>query len=199
MVADTAPLQAVFLDRDGVINENRSDHVKTWAEFRFLPGVPQAVARLTRGDIKIFVVTNQAMINRGITSRERVESIHQRMVREIKQFGGRIEAVGICPHRPEDECQCRKPRTGLLLNLARAHGIDLRRAAVVGDALSDVEAGLNAGCRAILVLTGRGRAQLASTAGLNRSRFLIAEDLTAATDLLLNAEPGQGQSAATLL
>lgn len=178
-------LQAVFLDRDGVINENRTDHVKSWAEFRFLPGVPEAVARLTQGGVKVFVVSNQAMINRGLATRDGVESLHRQMIHEIERCGGRIEAVAFCPHRPEEECECRKPRTGLLLDLARDHALDLGRAAVVGDALTDVEAGLAAGCRVVLVLTGRGREQLARAADVGLSRFLVADDLSAATELLL--------------
>jgi D-glycero-D-manno-heptose 1,7-bisphosphate phosphatase len=178
-------LQAVFLDRDGVINENRPDHVKSWAEFRFLPGVPEAVARLTRDGVKVFVVSNQAVVNRGMASHAGVESLHQQMVQEIERQGGRIEAVAFCPHRPEEECVCRKPRTGLLLDLARDHNVDLERAALVGDALTDVEAGLAAGCRAVLVLTGRGREQLARAADVGLSHFLVADDLSAATELLL--------------
>jgi D-glycero-D-manno-heptose 1,7-bisphosphate phosphatase len=178
-------LQAVFLDRDGVINENRTDHVKSWAEFRFLPGVPEAVARLTRVGVKVFVVSNQAVVNRGMASRAGVESLHQQMVREIERQGGRIEAVAFCPHRPEEECECRKPRTGLLLDLAHDHNVDLGRAALVGDALTDVEAGLAAGCQAVLVLTGRGREQLARAADVGLSRFMVADDLSAATELLL--------------
>jgi D-glycero-D-manno-heptose 1,7-bisphosphate phosphatase len=183
-------LQAVFLDRDGVINENRIDHVKSWAEFHFLPGVAEAVARLTRSGVKVFVVSNQAMVNRGVVPREDVESLHQRMIQEIERGGGRIEAVAFCPHCPEEECDCRKPRTRLLLDLARDHGVDLKRAAVVGDALTDVEAGLAAGCRVILVLTGRGREQLARATGTDVWRFAVADDLTAATELLLAQSAG---------
>src|SRR5581483_7374460 len=86
------PVKAVFLDRDGVINENRPDHVKSWAEFRFLPGALEAIARLSRAGVKVFVITNQAVVNRGIVSPHTVDSINERMIGEIERHGGRIEA-----------------------------------------------------------------------------------------------------------
>ena len=178
---------AVFLDRDGVINENRADHVKCWAEFRFLPGAPDAIARLSRAGVRIFVITNQAIINRGMVSREAVDQINSQMAAEVERHGGRIDAIAYCPHRPEEGCGCRKPQPGLLLDLARRHGLDLRATVVIGDALSDVEAGIAAGCRAILVLTGRGPEQLARTDG--RNGFAVASDLSAAVELLLGGQP----------
>ena len=178
-------LSAVFLDRDGVINENRDDHVKSWREFHFLPGAPQAVARLTRAGVRVFVVTNQAVVNRGLVSRVRIDALNARMVRELRRRGGTIEAVAYCPHRPDEGCGCRKPRAGLLLDLARGHAIDLSAAAVVGDALSDIEAGQAAGCQTILVLTGRGGQELRRAAAIGKNGFLIARDLGAATELLL--------------
>ncbi len=180
----TAIVKAVFLDRDGVINENRPDHVKSWAEFRFLPGAPEAVARLSKAGIRVFIITNQAIINRGMVSREMVDRINRRMIREIKRAGGRIDGVAYCPHRPDERCTCRKPQPGLLLHLAERHGLDLRESVVIGDALSDVEAALAAGCQAILVMTGRGTEQFQMSANTSRT-FAVAADLNAAIDLLL--------------
>ena len=178
-------MKAVFLDRDGVINENRLDHVKNWADFRFIPGACEALARLARAGVRVFVITNQAIINRGTVSRETVDDINQRMVREIERYGGRITAVAYCPHRPEEHCSCRKPRPGLLLSLAHQYDLDLRDAVVIGDAMSDIEAGLAAGCQVILVLTGRGREQLKLADEAARNRFAVVADLASATDLLL--------------
>jgi D-glycero-D-manno-heptose 1,7-bisphosphate phosphatase len=107
------------------------------------------------------------------------------MVREIEQRGGRIEAVVYCPHRPDEDCHCRKPRPGMLLALAHQHGLDLRRSVMVGDALTDVEAGLAAGCEAILVLTGRGREQLARAAAAGRNGFRVASNLGEVAEWLL--------------
>ncbi len=179
-------IKTVLLDRDGVINENRGDYVKSWAEFRFIPGAPEAVARLSRAGIRVFVITNQSIINRGIVSRHAVETINRRMVREIEQHGGQIEAVACCPHHPDERCVCRKPEPGLLLSLAREHGLDLGSTVVIGDALGDIEAGTAAGCRAILVLSGRGSDQL--VAGCSDG-LIVASDLAEAVDLLLERTP----------
>src|SRR5579872_1937066 len=124
-------VEAVFLDRDGVINENRSDHVKCWSEFRFLPGAREAIARLTRAGVRVFVITNQAIVNRGLAPQAVVDGVNERMVQEIEKSGGRVEAVAYCPHRSEEQCQCRKPQPGLLLRLAAQHSIDLDSAVVI--------------------------------------------------------------------
>jgi D-glycero-D-manno-heptose 1,7-bisphosphate phosphatase len=152
---------AVFLDRDGVVNENRDDHVKCWQEFRFLPGSLDALRLLTERGCAIYIVTNQAAINRGLVSAAVVEAINRRMVAVAALCGGRILDVRHCPHRPDEACPCRKPRPGMLLSLAAAHGIDTRDAFMVGDALTDVQAGHAVGCHTVLVRTGRGTAQLA--------------------------------------
>lgn len=178
-------IRAVFLDRDGVINENRPDHVKSWAEFRFLPGALEALARLACAGVTTFVVTNQAIINRGMVSRDVVDGINREMIQEIERQGGRIEAVAYCPHRPDECCGCRKPAPGLLLALAGEYGVTLPESVVIGDALGDIEAGLTAGCRAILVLTGRGTEQFARAKETGRTEFSVARDLVAAVDLVL--------------
>lgn len=178
-------MQAVFLDRDGVINENRSDHVKSWQEFRFLPDAPEAIARLSQAGIKVFVISNQAVINRGLVSRETVDVINQRMIDEVARFGGRIEAVAYCPHRPDEECTCRKPRPGLLLQLAGQYGIDLEDSLLIGDALSDIDAGQSVGCQTILVRTGRGEEQMKAALRAGKNGFAVAPDLLGATQLLL--------------
>jgi D-glycero-D-manno-heptose 1,7-bisphosphate phosphatase len=176
-------IEAVFLDRDGVINENRQDHVKSWQEFRFLPGVLDAIACVSRAGVRVFVVTNQAVVSRGLVSAEMISAINQRMIDEIEFHGGRIEEVALCSHQPEEACECRKPRPGLLLSLAHKHGVNLEAAVVIGDALSDIDAAHAAGCAGILVLTGRGRDQLV-LAGAD-AEFLIADDLGAAARLVL--------------
>lgn len=149
-------MRAIFLDRDGVICENRPDHVKSWAEFRFLPGALPALRRLSVAPFSIVVVTNQAIVHRGMAPAAVVDEIHQRMIREIQQAGGRVDAVYYCPHRPEEGCFCRKPKPGLLFQAARDLGIRLEDSYLIGDALTDVEAALAAGCQPMLVRTGRG-------------------------------------------
>jgi D-glycero-D-manno-heptose 1,7-bisphosphate phosphatase len=177
-------MSVVFLDRDGVLNENRPDHVKHWDEFRFLPGAPEAVARLTRSQVQVFVITNQAIINRRLVPIDVLENMHRRMLREIEAHGGRIVDIAYCPHRPDECCACRKPQPGLIRELAAKHQLNLHEAVLIGDGLTDIQAGQAAGCRSILVLTGRGRDQL----GLARDagyQFAVAADLAAAVDLVL--------------
>jgi D-glycero-D-manno-heptose 1,7-bisphosphate phosphatase len=180
-------VKAIFLDRDGVINENRPDHVKSWDEFAFLPGAVEAIARVSRASVPVFVISNQAIVNRGIVTHDAVDAINSRMVRAIEAQGGRIEDVVFCPHRDEEMCDCRKPRPGLLLRLAQSHSLDLREAAFIGDALTDMEAGQAVGCQTILVLTGRGREQLEVAEATGRNGFGVATTLDRAIEALLGA------------
>lgn len=177
---------AVFLDRDGVLNVNRSDHVKGWEEFEFLPGAIEAMRQLTRLRVPLVVVTNQAAIGRRLVPRERVDEIHRRMGAELRRAGARLDDVCCCPHDPRDGCGCRKPAPGLLLDAASRLSLDLSRSIFIGDAESDIAAGLRAGCRTILVLTGRGQAALRA---IRRDPALaqpdeIAPDLRAAVPLI---------------
>ncbi len=179
---------AIFLDRDGVINRNRCDHVKSWDEFEFLPGALDALVRLARLDLLVIVISNQAAVGRGLMTRAAVDEINRRMVAEIRSAGGRIDDVLYCPHRPEDACTCRKPRPGLLLQAAERWQIDLAASILVGDAEADMLAAQSAGCRSLLVLSGRGAEQLAvlRAAGRDGGRlgFAVAADLAAAVDWL---------------
>jgi D-glycero-D-manno-heptose 1,7-bisphosphate phosphatase len=173
---------AIFLDRDGVINRNRPDHVKAWDEFEFLPGVLEALARLAGVGLPVLVISNQGAIGRGLTTQAAVDEINRRMAAEIRAAGGRIDDVLCCPHRPEDGCACRKPRPGLLLQAAERWDLDLAASVLVGDAETDILAAQRAGCRPLLVLTGRGAEQLAVLRAAGRDGFLVAGDLPAAVD-----------------
>ena len=181
-------MRAIFLDRDGVICENRTDHVKSWDEFRFIPGAKESLAALSRLGLPIVVITNQAAINRGLTTAAAVEDIHRRMVAEVAAFGGRIDRVLYCPHRPDEHCNCRKPEPGMLLRAAAEMNIDLSQSYLVGDALTDIQAGLRVGADAILVLSGRGFAQLMPALHAFGSDFSVARSITGATAHILNAE-----------
>ncbi len=149
-------MTTIFLDRDGVINENRSDYVKSWGEFRFLPGSREAIAKLTQAGHRIVVCTNQAGLAKGMISKETVEEIHRRMMAEVKEMGGVIEKIYYCPHNKEENCCCRKPRPGLLLRASNELGLDMSDAVFIGDSITDIRAGLAAGVHTILVLTGLG-------------------------------------------
>jgi D-glycero-D-manno-heptose 1,7-bisphosphate phosphatase len=185
------PICTVFLDRDGVINRNRADYVKSWSEFRFLPGARWAVAQLTRAGYRVFVVTNQACVGKGLVSPSALDALHRHMAREIGLAGGRIEAVLCCTHRAEAGCTCRKPAPGML-HLARdRYGVDLSRAIFIGDSASDVGAAAAVGMQAMLVLSGLGWRTAQQLAGETTCEYQIALNLAHAARLVLarNAAP----------
>lgn len=179
---------AVFLDRDGVINENRVDYVKSWEEFVFLPNVFEPLRQLAQNGLLTIVVTSQSAINRGLVLRERVEAIHRQMCEVVSRNGGRIDAVFTCPHRPDENCRCRKPEPGLLLEAAERFDLDLPRSYLIGDALCDIAAGLAVGCRSILVLTGQGWEQLPRLVEQGYSGYHVTADLTEAVELIITGE-----------
>lgn len=178
-------MSTIFLDRDGVINENRSDYVKSWSEFRFLSGSCEAIAKLTQVGHRIVVCTNQAGIARGTISVEAVEDIHQRMIESICEFGGKIEKVYYCPHDRDGGCSCRKPRPGMLLQARDELDIDMRDAVFIGDSITDIRAGLAAGIHAVLVLSGLGLDQFREHQHEVNGPFHIGIDLMHATELVL--------------
>ncbi len=182
-------MRAIILDRDGVICENRADHVKSWDEFRFLPRAKNSLAGLSRLGLPIIVFTNQAIIGRGMVPASVVDDIHRRMVAEVEAFGGRIDRVIYCPHRPEERCACRKPEPGLLLQVAKEMGIELSQSYVIGDAVTDLLAGQRVDCQLFLVLTGRGMRQLLPTFR-SVNHFTISLNLMEATIRILKAEIG---------
>lgn len=177
---------AVFLDRDGVINENRSAYIRDWSDVEFLPGVFEALRRLAESDLSIVLVTNQSAVGRGIISHERALDVNRRIVAAVRAEGARIEGTYLCPHHPDDGCACRKPRPGLLLQAAADLGLDLAASYLIGDALSDVRAARAAGVRGLLVLTGRGRDELARMSAADRETWPAVTDLKAAVDVILH-------------
>jgi D-glycero-D-manno-heptose 1,7-bisphosphate phosphatase len=185
---------AIFLDRDGVVCENRSDYVKSWAEVAFLPGAFDALRRLTGADFAIVLVTNQSAVGRGIISYEEATAINRRVVETIRTVGGRIDGAYLCPHHPDANCACRKPRPGLLLQAADELDLDLGRSYLVGDAVSDMQAADAAGVRGIMVLTGRGREQVREAGLADASPWPVVADLGAAVDYILNSRRGRPSS-----
>lgn len=181
-------MRTIFLDRDGVINRNRpaGDYVKSWEEFEFLPGARNAIARLTQAGFRLFVVTNQACIGKGIVSAATIAEIHRRMVQEIVQAGGQIEAVLYCPHRADAHCGCRKPAPGLLLSAQTKYGVELRQAIMVGDSVTDVQSAAAVGIPAIMVLSGLGKITDLRRENLPPLPCRFALNLTHATQLILD-------------
>lgn len=151
---------ALFLDRDGVIIENRANYVRSWADVDIFPQALRALQTLRDTPYVILIVTNQSAIGRGIMSRSDADRINNRLVSAIEQAGGRVDGVYVCPHAPEENCTCRKPAPGLLLQAAREREVDLANSILIGDAVTDLEAGRRAGVgRLIFVRSGRGQEQ----------------------------------------
>jgi D-glycero-D-manno-heptose 1,7-bisphosphate phosphatase len=151
----------IILDRDGVINEDSDVFVKSAAEWRPLPGAAEAIARLNHGGYRVVVATNQSGIGRGLFDTATLNLMHDKMHRLVALAGGRIDAVFFCPHKNDDHCDCRKPKPGMLHEIARRFDRNLKGVSLVGDSLRDLEAGVAAGCEPLLVKTGKGLATLA--------------------------------------
>ena len=148
-------VKLVILDRDGTINEDRDDFVKSPAEWVPIAGSLEAIARLNHAGWHTVVATNQSGLARGLLDMAALNAIHARMNRELAELGGRIDAVFFCPHGPDDGCACRKPLPGLFTMIGERYGVSLREAYAVGDSLRDLQAGVAAGCAPHLVRTGK--------------------------------------------
>ncbi|MFH1402716.1 MAG: HAD family hydrolase [Candidatus Altiarchaeota archaeon] len=148
--------KAVFIDRDGTINQQVDGYLTSWSDFKFLPGVLDALKTIAGSDYKIMVVTNQSAVGRGMLDVGVLEEIHERMLAEVEGYGGRIDAVYVCMHAPEDGCSCRKPGVGLLRLAEASFDLDLSSSWMVGDKTTDILTGVNAGCHTLLVETGYG-------------------------------------------
>ena len=179
---------AIFLDRDGVINENRADYVRTWEQVHFLPGVFDALRRLVGSDFAVVVVTNQSAVGRGLMAADTLQAINEGIVARVQVEGARIDAVYVCPHSPDEDCQCRKPRPGMLLQAAADLRINLDRSFLIGDAVTDVEAALGAGCQPLMVRSGRGQAQLEKLRTQGHEAVIVVADLSEAVDVILRPD-----------
>ena len=173
-------MKLVILDRDGTINHDSEDHVKSIAEFRPIKGSLEAIARLTQADYRVVVATNQSGIARGLLDTRTLFAIHDTLQRALGQVGGRVDAFFFCPHKAEDRCPCRKPQPGMLLEVARRFNISLADTYMVGDAQRDLEAAAAAGARPVLVLTGKG--------AKTRAEGKLPADTRVFTDLAAFAE-----------
>ncbi len=180
-------MRGILLDRDGVINRERADYVKSWDEFVFLPGALRALQRLAALPMPIVVLTNQSVIGRGIASRQTIDDIHGKAQRQIARAGGRIDHVFLCPHHPAEQCECRKPQPGLLQQAAAMFNLTLSESLFVGDAVTDYQAARAVGCQSILVRSGRQGKTLASYFAQQQREPAppIVADLSAAADLIL--------------
>jgi D-glycero-D-manno-heptose 1,7-bisphosphate phosphatase len=173
---------AVFLDRDGTIMED-ANYVGNVDRVILIPGATTALRRLRDAGFRLFIVTNQSGVARGFFPRDAVEQIHAHLDEEFRRVGVRFERFFVCPHHPEDHCDCRKPKPKFLLDAAAEFGLKLKNCFMVGDRSSDIEAGAAAGAWTVLVLTGAGRDTLAK-GDVKPSH--VAEDIGAAADWILS-------------
>lgn len=172
--------RAVFLDRDGVINEEMG-YINHLSRFRLLPGVGEAIALLKAHGLKVVVVTNQSGVARKYFPASFVAQVHQHLRDLLRPQGAEPDAIYVCTHAPEDNCPCRKPKPGLLLQAAAELELDLARSYLVGDRFNDLETAARVGAKGILVLTGYGRGELENYQGERRvTPAYIAADLLAA-------------------
>lgn len=181
---------AIFLDRDGVINENRADHVKSWDEFKYIPGALDSLRELYETGLPIFVVTNQAAVSRGLISAEILRDMHIHLQVDVFRAGGEITHVYHCPHDGHEHCDCRKPASGMLLRAAEEYNIDLSKSFMVGDAWTDIAAGIGVSAKSILLMTGRGRWNFVPCWNRFGLEFAAACDLADATVMIREALAG---------
>lgn len=183
VVYNKSMFPAVFLDRDGVLIENRADYVRDWSQVELLPDAIAALSRFQNTKYKIVLITNQSAVGRGLMTLKTAEDINQRLARVVEEQGGKLDAIYMCPHAPEEHCTCRKPQAGLFLQAARDLSLDLASSWMIGDAWTDLLAGQNAHLRGvILVKTGRGMDQLQLAVPEFLGRHHVADDLSAALD-----------------
>jgi D-glycero-D-manno-heptose 1,7-bisphosphate phosphatase len=152
----------VILDRDGVINFDSENYIKSPEEWRPIPGSLEAIARLCRANFQVVLATNQSGIGRGLFNVDTLNRIHQKMITQVQEKGGKIDAIFFCPHIPEDHCLCRKPKPGLLLEASKRLRLPLDGIPFVGDSNTDAEAALAVGAQPILVKSGHGGATQAT-------------------------------------
>lgn len=176
-------MKLVILDRDGVINYDSDAYIKSPEEWTPIPGSLEAIARLTGAGYTVAVASNQSGLARGLFDQAVLGRIHDKMNHAVAAAGGRIAAIFYCPHGPEDHCECRKPRAGLLRDVAARFEVELKEVPVIGDALRDVEAARAVGARPILVRTGKGEA--AAQRGEGLEGVAVYPNLAAAVDALL--------------
>jgi D-glycero-D-manno-heptose 1,7-bisphosphate phosphatase len=151
-------MKLVILDRDGTINEDSDEYIKSDAEWKPLPGALEAIARLNHAGWHVVVASNQSGLGRGLFDVVTLNTMHAKMHKLLAAVGGRVEAIFFCPHTPEQACRCRKPLPGLFEQIGERYGIDLKGVPSVGDTARDLVAGATVGCEPHLVLTGKGEA-----------------------------------------
>ena len=191
----TPTTKLIILDRDGVINHDSDAFIKSPEEWRAIPGSLQAIARLNQAGYTVVVATNQSGVARKLFSMSTLNTIHQKMHQEVELVGGMIDAVFFCPHSADDNCDCRKPKPGMLQEIGKRYNVPVKAIPCVGDSLRDLQAGFVLQCQPYLVLTGKGQ-QTHAKGGLPPGTLVFA-DLAAVVEhiLLQHTEHASGLAA----
>lgn len=183
--------QLVILDRDGVINRDSDEFIKSPEEWVPLKGSLEAIAHLSQAGFEVVILTNQSGIGRGLFSADQLNQIHGRMIEHLRQLGGQIQTILFCPHHPDDGCECRKPLTGMYDELSRHLSITFKDVYSVGDSVRDLQAAKSAGAKPVLVKTGNGRKSLKTISDnpdLKLDGTLVFDNLSCFVDALLAKE-----------
>ena len=181
-------MHLVILDRDGVINQDSDQYIKSTDEWVPLPGSLEAIARLCRADYKVVVATNQSAVARRLLTMDALNKIHARMLEWVRQKGGQIDAILFCPHGPDDGCECRKPKPGMLLELAERLKVNLTAVPAVGDSLRDLQAAEAVRALPVLVRTGKGADTEQRLGDSGPAHTVVYNDLAAFVEGLLDGE-----------
>jgi D-glycero-D-manno-heptose 1,7-bisphosphate phosphatase len=176
----------VILDRDGVINRESDAFIKTPDEWRPIPGSLEAIASLSQAGFEIVIATNQSGVGRGLFDTQMLEQIHRKMKDSIRSAGGELRGIFVCPHRPDENCNCRKPKPGLLRQIEEAYSCNLTGQPAIGDSYRDLEAAIAVGAKPVLVRTGNGRITEKSLTAADR--VAVFDDLAAAANALIQDE-----------
>lgn len=188
-------MKIIFLDRDGVINQDSDKFVKNIDELVLIPGSVEAVANLSQAGFKVVVCTNQSGLGRGLLTMEKLNEIHEKLHQFVKQAGGSIDVIMFCPHLSQDNCECRKPKPGMIIDICERFNIeDLTQLMFIGDSIRDLQAISSVGGIPILVKTGNGKKTLAK--GDLPARTMVFDDLLAATNYITEHDQKESLSEA---
>jgi len=181
-------MKLIILDRDGVINHDSDDFIKSPEEWQAIDGSLKAISRLHRNGYRVVVITNQSGIARGLLDIDKLNRIHQKMMHEVQETGGHIDSILFCPHGPDDGCDCRKPKTGLYEDLAERLQVKLNGVIAVGDSERDLVSAKSVGAQPVLVKTGKGMRTLASADPESLENVPVYDDLSAVVDAVLQED-----------
>ncbi|MFY9178279.1 MAG: D-glycero-beta-D-manno-heptose 1,7-bisphosphate 7-phosphatase [Venatoribacter sp.] len=179
-------MKLIILDRDGVLNQDSDQYIKSADEWLALPGSMEAVGKLTQAGFTLAVATNQSGLARGYFTLADLQAMHEKMTKLAAQHGGRFAHIAYCPHGPDDSCQCRKPLPGLIHEIETTLNLSAQGAWVVGDSIRDLEAGNQAGCKTALVRTGKGRQSEKKLTAAQLNQTLVFDDLASFADYIIN-------------